>query len=501
MGKNGVDRTDRSALFLLLILALSVRMIVRLASPNLVHADEIFQYAEPAYRLVTGRGLVAWEYLYGMRSWAMPGMLLPVIAAVRQFGTSPQLMAVALMTFSAAISLTIVAGAYVLGQRTGLRSAALCAGLLAALWPEFVYMAPHILADTFAAAAIMAGLLHGYRPAVTPRAMAAAGAWLAFAVMLRPQLAPAVIVLAIGIVGCRHVNHYRALAFGGAVVTLGFGALDWMTWGVPFYSPVAYIYANAGGVASMFGRAPASFYVNFELQQWSWAAVLIVPTALLGARRMPLLAVAGMVVLLTFSLIGHKEYRFVYPALPFLFILAGVGTSEALNVIGIAAPRLARFRRIGLALFGMAWLAAMATTVASTIMRENLTRGRSTMTAIAVVDADRSVCGLAVEPEARWDRIGLVALRDDLTLYRPPSSAAVSAAPYNAVLVFGDVASPSVYRALGFTPPACFHDNPRDFVCLYRRPGGCAPDVSQRLRTPPDAKLVKILSQLGLRPR
>jgi hypothetical protein len=41
-------------------------------------------------------------------------------------------------------------------------------------------------------------------------------------------------------------------------------------------------------------------------------------TALGDMRRLPLVCAVAVVVLLTFSAIGHKEYRFVKPALPLL---------------------------------------------------------------------------------------------------------------------------------------------------------------------------------------
>ena len=51
-----------------LLLAAALRLGIAAAYPGVVHPDETIQYLEQAYRVVTGRGLVPWEYEVGARS-------------------------------------------------------------------------------------------------------------------------------------------------------------------------------------------------------------------------------------------------------------------------------------------------------------------------------------------------------------------------------------------------------------------------------------------------
>jgi phosphatidylinositol glycan class B len=50
--------------------------------------------------------------------------------------------------------------------------------------------------------------------------------------------------------------------------------------------------------------------------------------ATLGAFRVPVLLVAAVIILATHSAIAHKEYRFIYPAVLLLTVLAGIGLAQ-----------------------------------------------------------------------------------------------------------------------------------------------------------------------------
>ena len=71
------------ALFGLLVFGLILRLVVTFVFPNIDHPDEIYQTfgaGSPAdYRY----GFVPWEYVTGIRSWALPGLFAGLMEAAR----------------------------------------------------------------------------------------------------------------------------------------------------------------------------------------------------------------------------------------------------------------------------------------------------------------------------------------------------------------------------------------------------------------------------------
>ena len=76
-------------LAMLCLAAIVARLALSYLLPNVVHADETIQYLEQAYRLVTGHGLVPWEYRIGARSWLLAGAIAPILAFAVQVSTDP----------------------------------------------------------------------------------------------------------------------------------------------------------------------------------------------------------------------------------------------------------------------------------------------------------------------------------------------------------------------------------------------------------------------------
>ena len=459
----------RGALAIICVLALVARLWVAVQFPNEIHPDETFQYLEQAYRVVTGRGMVPWEYIVGARSWIIPGLLVPVIAGVRLLSSSPDATLFAIATFASLLSLAIVVAAYVLGRRVGGEAAGLAAGLVVALWPEIVMMSPHVLADTIGAIPLIAAVAVGYRPgertSIGRGAMATTGLLLCAAAVLRPQLIPAAAVAALWIARLEP-RRYGALIAGAIPVLVVFALVDWLTWGAPFASIVRYIAANRSGIAAQFGVQPFTFYARQELLTWRLGTLVVGITALVGMRRLPLLGAVSLAVLLTFSCIGHKEERFIYPALPLLFTLCGVGTVEIVRwFVRSFGERRRAAVTIGLA---AAWLASGTVAVAALPFTDGLHRNEGVLATIRAINADPGVCGVAVVPGRQWHNAGTIRFRDDVHLYAP--SQPVEASPaYNTLLLIGEP-SAMVERG-GFRLVSC--DRRGSVACLLRRRSRC----------------------------
>lgn len=464
-----------------LLLAAALRLGVAAAFPGVVHPDETIQYLEQAYRVATGRGLVPWEYQVGARSWLLPGLLVPVVAAARAISHDPVVLRWAVSLFGIALSLASLVAAAILAGRTGVRGGAWWAAVIAALSPELAYFAPHVLADTVAATTLIVGLAVAYRQEPTRERLVLAGLLLGLTLVLRPQLGPAVAIVALGVAGGPSLRRYANLAAGGLVAVGVYGLVDWLTWGMPFGSIATYVHVNAAGVADVFGRSGPTFYVMGELATWRWAALPVLATAAIGARRAPLIAIVAAAVLLTFSAVGHKEYRFLFPALPLLFLLCGIGTAE---LVGLTA----RWRVVA-PIAAAVWIAAFVVASTTPAMRGHWQRGGGAIAALDAINRDRSTCGVAVIEPRSWAQAGRSRLRDDL-----PLRTALDPRTYD-TLLFVEGADQRSAPA-GYGVAAC-HGTGVELACVRRRPGECV--AADDFRATPDPAVEAVLHREGLR--
>jgi len=62
-------------LFASLAAGAALRLWLAFSDDGVHWPDEIYQTLEPAHRAAFGYGLLAWEFLEGARSWALPGLI------------------------------------------------------------------------------------------------------------------------------------------------------------------------------------------------------------------------------------------------------------------------------------------------------------------------------------------------------------------------------------------------------------------------------------------
>ena len=472
-------------LLLIIVAAVVVRALTSLYLPSVVYPDETFQLIEQADRIVTGHGLVPWEFQVGARSWLLPGLLVPLLAAGRALSSDPRVALGFVTAAMTAVSATCVWSAYVIGSKTGDRLAGLFAAGLVGLWSELVYFSPHVLADTVSGALLLGALAACAAPE-RPRRLFWGGLLLGAAFVVRIQLAPAIGLAGLMICG-RDLRRYLVMGAGFAVPVAALGLVDWLTWGAPFQSVLVYLQVNGSGVADVFGQAPPVFYIGSESRIWGLAGPLVVVTAYFGAKRAPLPAITAAAIVLTFSLVAHKEPRFIYPALLLLFVLCGIGSAASVPAIQarVTDDRLRRATPIALAAL---WVLASACTAASPAMRPLWLRDGGVLRAFAAVNADPQSCGLAL-PAIEWPRTGRSRLRSDLELY--PATGPESA--YNYLLLF-DVPAPAPAAQGIFMLKACYGP---DGNCLYKRPGACTAGAPA-LQAEPPARVDRVLQTLRL---
>ncbi|MGA7863312.1 MAG: hypothetical protein WCA23_04850, partial [Stellaceae bacterium] len=324
-------RSAEIGLAVLLALAILLRLQPILVEPSAVWPDEIFQTSEPAHRLVFGSGLVAWEFQLGVRSWMLPGVIAGLMELSRIFGDGPAyylpVIAVAFATLAAAP----VVCAFLWCRPLFGVGGALLAGLAVAVAAEPVYFGARTLSETVAGHLLVVAvwaLEPGYL-VVSRRRLFTGGALLGLVLVTRVQLAPAIAVVMLWTNWRAARGRLAATLAGVAVILAAAGLLDTLTLGYPFASVWRYVFYNVFyGVSSTFGVEPWPYYLLGELGVWGGAGATMLLLMAIGAWRLPLLLAVAIVILAVHSGIAHKEYRFIYPAIVPLTVLAGVGLAQ-----------------------------------------------------------------------------------------------------------------------------------------------------------------------------
>jgi hypothetical protein len=382
--------TRYGALCALLLLAAAVRLPLAFW-PNIVHVDELYQYLEPAWRLLGHQGVVTWEWRDGIRSWFLPTLFAGPVALGDWLAPGGWGAFVVPRLVVGLASLSIVVTAWHFGERIS-RSHAVVAAFAAAVWFELVYYAPHTLSEPLATAVILpaAYLLTGE---LARNRLFIAGALLALACVWRFQYAPACAVFALA--ACwRDPRHAVALVAGGCVVLVLSGAVDMVHGSAPFAWLVQNIQHNLlHDRASEFGVAPAAAYVLQASILWSGATLLMLLALWRGWRHAPLLIVAAVVNVAFHSMIVHKEYRFIFLSIALLIIAAALGSADWVQMM----RRQSAWRSRALPVVCGGWLLlSLGLSGASLIMRDNWMRGVGVAQLMAELEADPEVCGLAL---------------------------------------------------------------------------------------------------------
>jgi len=139
-----------AALTTVCLIAFVARLIPVLFYPSLAHPDETFQSVEQAHRIVYGLGLVPWEFVYGVRSWLLPGALAGLMEATRLIGDGPDYYLPVIAAAMAGLATAPVVCAFLWGRRFFGLTGAVVAASVVALAPELVYFGARTLSEAVA---------------------------------------------------------------------------------------------------------------------------------------------------------------------------------------------------------------------------------------------------------------------------------------------------------------------------------------------------------------
>ncbi|MBK7862980.1 MAG: mannosyltransferase [Archangiaceae bacterium] len=327
-----------------------------------LHPDEVYQYLEPANWRAFGYGILAWEWQLpngGLRNWAIPGVLALLLKGCAAVGIDdPWKRRAVLELPQLGLNLWMLWAGWQLALRRVPPELARWAVPLLGLYMPVLTFAGRTLGESFSAAFLVVGLElldragSGDAPdrevvGVRRRAALLGGAVLGLSVVARYGSAAAVVGAMVWLLARRRFRDFALAAAGGVIVAAGLGALDWATWGAPFHSLRAYLDFNvfSGKAAQQFGSDPFTVYLPYVamLAPWAWAGFFKRPSGVFIA--------AGLTYLAAICVTGHKEPRFIYPA---LVVLSAGSVGAALELItrrGLALTALACVASLGFFFF------------------------------------------------------------------------------------------------------------------------------------------------------
>ena len=431
--------------------------------PNLIHPDQIFQTLEPAHRLAFGYGVITWEWREGVRSWVFPAFLAAIMKATAWLGPGSSGYLWGINVVLSLLSLVTIWFGFVWAKRASGIEAALIAAGACAVWYDLVIFAPAALTGVVATHALLPGLYLGKYGERLPagRRMFLTGLLLGLAVSLRIEFAPAIGFALIYF--CREDWRRRAapLACGLLLPVLGFGLVDAFTWSYPFQSFIKYFWVNAiEGRSALYGLKPWYWYGLVLTEQMFPLLVL----ALVGVRRSPFLGWFALIVLVSHSLIGHKEVRFIYIVFPIVVTLAAIGLVDIVRHFTARSTRPALIGRVTVvcALGAISLLSYLSVPLFPYWQKD-----AAGIAAFDRLSRDRAVCGVA-DYDLWYTMGGYAHLDRDIPILLIENARALrgQASAFNALLAKRS----ALPATLGFTRIRCWHN-----ACLYTRGGSCAP--------------------------
>lgn len=331
----------RAVLFGSLVLGMLLRARTVFSDDGINWPDELYQSFEPAHRLVFGHGLVAWEFLEGARTWAVPGFVAVWLWLCKLVGagTPTTYIPVVKLVFSL-LSVGAAWGVYRLARVFGARELeASVAGATWSLCALALYFSPRAMSENLAAVLLVWGAALVFDGDAGRRRRVVGASLLGLATLARLQVG----IVCVGVVlvllaQVKQRGKQPLLEVLGTLVAwaLVYGAWDAAAWhdlpsaraGGFFHSAAVYyrfnIVENRG---AGWGTAPWSYFFKHLYETMPGVTLALGVATLASLRRAwpVVLLVAAFVALHLF--VAHKELRFLVPAVPLACALIGVALS------------------------------------------------------------------------------------------------------------------------------------------------------------------------------
>ncbi|WNG39588.1 hypothetical protein F0U61_42400 [Archangium violaceum] len=375
------------------------------------HPDELFQFLEPAHGLAFGYWLVTWEWVAGLRNWAVPGVLGGVLALCGKVGlVHPWAMASVVWGCCAAVQAWGTWALFRLVEERDGREAALLASAVHVTWGGWLLYAARPLADSLSVVPLLGSLLWAWR--ARARDGLREGFWcgvlLGLAFVVRYPSAVFGVPIAVSLLRARRWRSVAGGAVGVGVVLLGLGLLDWLTWGALWHSAWKYFEFNVlHKGADAFGTKPWWWYFT--------SLAGMVPLLLAwhfgrGLARRDLLVGAFAFYLGVMTMLTHKELRFMAPLLPLFVAIAAGPAWRTLSQRVLSRRALGGF----VGVYALSSLAAATVQMPGSVSREQID-------ATVFVGQQPDLTGFIVAGQQEWNAIGRFHLHRDVPLLVRPN--------------------------------------------------------------------------------
>ena len=297
--------------------ALLLRLGLHMFSDFVSYPDELQQYLEQGHKLVFGYGLVFWEWVWGARSYLLPGIVAGLLLPFKWLGIDhPAYYVPFVEAFFCVVSLLIPWGLYHFTRHQHGEAAGRIALLLGVVSFHLLAFAAKVLTGMLAGVMLAAAMGLTGRPLIRGDAGAwLFGALLGIAFFLRYLYLPAfgILWLAVAInMPARWI--LRSLA-GGLLALLACGLLDYLTWGRMFNSIYMHMLWNLNPTENYHTSGGQIFYPQ-RLLFVSAGYILLAALAWLWRPRLHLLTLLmALAIMLPHMFADHKEFRFIAPLL------------------------------------------------------------------------------------------------------------------------------------------------------------------------------------------
>ena len=318
-----------------LLAAFLLRAIVALSGDFVIHPDEVMQYLEPAHNAAFGAGVSYWEFFYGARSWLTPGLVAGALLLADAVGLGePRFYIPLVKLMFCALSLLVPLGMYVFSRRHFGETTARAALILGAFWYELAAFAHKPMTEFTATALLFAMLaLVRERPAGTGRAVALA-AIAALVAAIRIQYAPVAGLILLAEFARTDSRAKVALLASGLAGVFAVGLFEKITWGGWFHSYLVNVRMNLIVGAGRVGETTFwQFPIWLAMASCGLAAFALIAGATQWRRRGWVLLLA-LAVLLPHMTQNHREYRFVFAAIPLWLLLLADFSARDVNLQG-----------------------------------------------------------------------------------------------------------------------------------------------------------------------